>query len=83
VAERIKEIPNEHRVPYLKDQLVTIRKKFPHPFSFALDARMEAQDFKPEKCKVLDSKKLPLWLVLTPSEEEEDIFADGSNADAS
>lgn len=31
---------------------------------------MEAHDFKPEKCKVLDSKKLPLWLVTTTQDDD-------------
>jgi len=44
--------------------------------SFSLDSRMEAKDFVLKSCKVLDSKKLPLWLVMSsastlPDEDQE------------
>jgi phosphatidylinositol-4,5-bisphosphate 3-kinase len=33
---------------------------------------MEAQSFSLEDCKVMDSKKMPLWLAVTPKCIEDD-----------
>jgi hypothetical protein len=48
-----------------------VRAKFKSVFLFAIDARMSAKDFTLEKCKILDSKKLPLWLEMVASEGRE------------
>jgi phosphatidylinositol-4,5-bisphosphate 3-kinase len=41
-------------------------------FSFALDLRMEGKDFIINECKVMDSKKLPLWLMVNSNCETYD-----------
>lgn len=64
----------ENRNLYLKQELeILVRSgKLPKPFSFALDSRMEAKEFSIEECKVMDSKKVPLWLAVKPNCENED-----------
>jgi len=37
--------------------------KFPEKFKLPLNPRLECKGIIPEKCKVMTSKKLPLWLV--------------------
>ena len=45
----------------------------PMKFSFALDSRMEGKDFIIKDCKVMNSKKLPLWLVVKSNCETYDL----------
>ncbi|KYQ90057.1 phosphatidylinositol-4 [Tieghemostelium lacteum] len=42
--------------------------KFPETFQLPLDPRWEAKGLILEKCKYMDSKKLPLWLVFENAE---------------
>jgi phosphatidylinositol-4,5-bisphosphate 3-kinase len=49
-----------------------MEKKEKKVFSFALDSRMEANKFYLEDCKVMNSKKLPLWLAVKSSGIEDD-----------
>ena len=74
IAEEIKpkKIIDKHQK--LKSLMEKERKKFPNHFSLAIDQRVQVSDLILEKCKVLDSKKLPLWLVMKNSE------ANGYNA---
>jgi phosphatidylinositol-4,5-bisphosphate 3-kinase len=54
---------------YVQEKLHAVKDKFfrNKNLKFALDARLEAQDFDYEKCKVIDSKKLPIWLEMKNS----------------
>ncbi|CAD8088033.1 unnamed protein product [Paramecium primaurelia] len=74
IAQKIKEenIPKDLRQHYLKTELLQLYPKLPKPFSFALDSRMEAQSIQYDKCKVMDSKKMPLWLAVIPKCLEND-----------
>lgn len=74
VAEKIKEVStlSTSRDQNLRDELPKLFAKLPKPFSFALDSRMEAASYSIEDCKVMDSKKLPLWLAVIPNGVEDD-----------
>ena len=61
VATKIKEISTAERKQVLLEGLAKL--KFPPRFKLPLDPRIEVNNLKVEKCKYMDSKKLPLWLV--------------------
>jgi len=46
----------------MRTALLTARKKFFTTFQYAIDPRMSARDFFYDKCKILDSKKVILFL---------------------
>jgi hypothetical protein len=45
------------------------RVEFPAKFQLPLDPRQEVKGLIIEKCKYMDSKKLPLWLVFDNAEK--------------
>ena len=51
------------KIPHLFNKLLD-QQVDPIRFSFALDSRMEGREFVIGDCKVMNSKKLPLWLVV-------------------
>ena len=63
VANHIKTVPSSDRREILISKLRDI--ELPDKFQLPLDPTWEAQSFVYEKCKYMDSKKLPLWLVMT------------------
>jgi hypothetical protein len=63
IAMLIKRTEKEERVNVLHDQLRKLKK--PPKFKLPLSPRMEVNGLIVEKCKVMSSKKLPLWLVFT------------------
>ena len=60
-ALRIKESKKAERLSDLRESLEKLQ--LPPTFSLALDPTMECSGLHIGKCKVMDSKKLPLWLV--------------------
>jgi phosphatidylinositol-4,5-bisphosphate 3-kinase len=60
IANHIKTIPSEKRLQVLRDALKEV--EFPERFQLPLDPRMECCGLNVEKCRYMDSKKLPLWL---------------------
>lgn len=60
-ALRIKESKKQERLSDLRESLHKIQ--FPSTFTLALNPTMECTGLIITKCKVMDSKKLPLWLV--------------------
>ena len=62
-AEFVKRIKKSERIPRLREELSKI--VFPERFPLPLDARFECSGLRVEKCKCMDSKKVPLWLVFT------------------
>jgi len=64
VANRIKDPKIKNEVERKKILLQELRKvKFPERFLLPLNPRLEVTGLKIDKCKNMDSKKLPLWLV--------------------
>lgn len=45
------------------------------PLTFAIDNRLRAKSFNIEKCSVLNSKKLPLWLSMKNWYSEKDLIS--------
>lgn len=73
IAQKVKDIQvKETRNTFLREKLLELFPRLPKPFSFALDSRMEASNFSIEDCKVMDSKKVPLWLAVIPEGVEDD-----------
>ncbi|CAD8171964.1 unnamed protein product [Paramecium pentaurelia] len=69
IADFIKtEKDSSKRLKEMKNKLQDARQKFSKTFQFAIDPRMSASELIYEKCKILDSKKLPLWLVMKSAE---------------
>ncbi|KAL0485481.1 phosphatidylinositol 3-kinase, partial [Acrasis kona] len=63
IALLIKTTEKEQRVNVLHEQLKKLKK--PPKFKLPLSPRMEVNGLLIEKCKVMSSKKLPLWLVFS------------------
>ena len=63
VAEKTKLQPKEKRKQFAQDSLRKLNDKFPPKFTICLSPRIEVTSIVPEKCKVMNSKKLPLWIV--------------------
>ena len=61
VAEKIKTTSTADRKKVLIQGLEKLR--LPSSFQLPLDQRLEVKALRVEKCKYMDSKKLPLWLV--------------------
>jgi len=59
-------------VEYAKKSLVGLKESLHDDMLFALDTRWKISDFDIESCKVLDSKKLPLWLDMKNHYNETD-----------
>ena len=60
-AEYVKKLKKEARKEKLQEELR--KMAFPERFPLPLDPRFECCGLKIEKCKTMDSKKVPLWLV--------------------
>ncbi|KAH3764589.1 phosphatidylinositol-4,5-diphosphate 3-kinase [Pelomyxa schiedti] len=67
VARHVKTLPKEDRIREARELLAKI--PFTGPVQLPLDPRFVVQGFIIEKCKVMDSKKVPLWLVFRNSEQ--------------
>jgi hypothetical protein len=68
IANLIKETKKSDMLTVLRSEL----SKLAHPpkFKLPLSPRLEVKGVIPEKCKVMDSKKLPLWLVFENADED-------------
>ena len=66
VALKIKEIPPERRIGVLRDGLSQI--EFPDTVQLPIDPRFCVTGLVVDKCKYMDSKKLPLWLAFKNAE---------------
>jgi hypothetical protein len=60
-ALKIKESRKDERLSDLREAIHKI--EFPPSFTLALNPTMQCTGLHVSKCKVMDSKKLPLWLV--------------------
>lgn len=64
IADQIKTIPSkERRIEAAKFELEQLNANLPSNFCVCLTPRIECKAIKFRKCKVMDSKKLPLWIV--------------------
>lgn len=71
-ALQVQRAPKKDRVTCLRENLAQIR--FPTRFTLALNPSMECTALEVSKCKVMDSKKFPLWLVFKNYLDQEDRF---------
>jgi phosphatidylinositol-4,5-bisphosphate 3-kinase len=64
IADDIKGISEKHaRVESTRAQLQQLLPNLPSTFCVCLTPRVLCKGIKIQKCKVMDSKKLPLWIV--------------------
>jgi len=68
VAEDVKKQPKPLRNKFAQDELKKVLKTFPSKFQICLSPRVECKGLRSEKCKVMSSKKMPLWLVFDNSD---------------
>eukprot|EP01105_Mastigella_eilhardi_P005235 TRINITY_DN1698_c1_g3_i1.p1 TRINITY_DN1698_c1_g3~~TRINITY_DN1698_c1_g3_i1.p1 ORF type:complete len:1497 (-),score=373.96 TRINITY_DN1698_c1_g3_i1:47-4501(-) len=61
IARELKVTPKEERLGMVRGRLAKI--PFPEPVQLPIDPRFVVTGLLVEKCKFMDSKKLPLWLV--------------------
>ncbi|KAH3743438.1 phosphatidylinositol-4,5-diphosphate 3-kinase [Pelomyxa schiedti] len=66
-ARLLKVTPKEVRLKVLRENLAKI--VFPGPIQLPIDPRFAVQGLVLEKCKFMDSKKVPLWLVFVNAEQ--------------
>lgn len=64
IADQIKTISSrERRIESARAELEFLDANLPSKFCLCLTPRIEVCGIKSKKCKVMDSKKLPLWIV--------------------
>jgi hypothetical protein len=64
IADYIKTLPSkEKRLEEAKTLLAELNKDLPSRYCLCLTPKIECCAIKAVKCKVMDSKKLPLWIV--------------------
>jgi len=68
IARYVQKQPKEQRKPELHAKLKEVEIK--HPISLPLDYRFAVSGIRIEKCKCMDSKKKPLWLVFENPDSE-------------
>jgi len=68
VAENVKKQPKPLRNKFAQDELKKVLKTFPSKFQICLSPRIECKGLRSEKCKVMSSKKMPIWLVFENSD---------------
>lgn len=74
IAEDLKLQPSKSRENYAKQHLETLNASLPETYSLCLNPRIELKSIKAAKCKVMTSKKLPLWLVFQNADENGDDY---------
>ena len=63
-ALRLKKVKaHEERLAVLHRDLEALNKELPREFELPLDPKLKLRRLRVEKCRYMDSKKLPLWLV--------------------
>jgi hypothetical protein len=67
IAMLIKRTDKDDRINVLHEQLRKLKK--PPKFKLPLSPRMEVKGVVIDKCKVMSSKKLPLWLVFENADD--------------
>ena len=71
IADQIKTIPDKAgRLEQAKLELEYLNPSLPAVFSICLTPRIECKGIKFEKCKVMESKKMPLWVVFENADRD-------------
>lgn len=84
IAEALKLQPSRKaRLEYARTRLAELNKHITEPFCLCLSPKVVLRGIRAEKCKIMESKKLPMWLVfLNVDEQYEDyntIFKEGDD----
>ncbi|AYU77243.1 PI3-kinase family, ras-binding domain/Phosphoinositide 3-kinase C2/Phosphoinositide 3-kinase family, accessory domain (PIK domain)/Phosphatidylinositol 3- and 4-kinase, putative [Leishmania donovani] len=71
-ALRVQRAPKKDRVKCLRASLAKVR--FPHRFTLALNPSVECCAVDIDECKVMESKKFPLWLAFRNHLDQDEHF---------
>ncbi|GMI29478.1 hypothetical protein TrRE_jg5350, partial [Triparma retinervis] len=76
IAEKVKQVPKASRSKFAADELQKVAHTLPPKFQLCLSPRIECKGLKSHKCKVMSSKKMPIWLVFENADKNgEDYLA--------
>lgn len=70
IAEEIPKLEKNARLNVCRQKLQALKDSLPPEFSISLDPRMRVSGFITEECKIMDSKKLPLWISTKNSQQD-------------
>jgi hypothetical protein len=73
-ADRIKPLKDHERIAVLHRDLEALNQELPQEFELPLDPKLKLGRIRVEKCKYMDSKKLPLWLVFENADPNGDDY---------
>jgi len=73
-ADRIKPLKDHERLAVLHRDLEALNQELPQEFELPLDPKLKLGRIRVEKCKYMDSKKLPLWLVFENADPNGDDY---------
>ena len=84
IAQNLKNQPTKaKRLEFVQQQVATLNESITQPFCTCLDPKIVLRGLVPEKCKVMESKKQPLWLCFENAEPGNSkyltIFKDGDD----
>jgi phosphatidylinositol-4,5-bisphosphate 3-kinase len=63
IAENVKNVAKERRNLFAQSELAALNTHLPPKFQLCLSPRIECKSILGPKCKVMESKKKPLWLA--------------------
>ncbi|KAL0205522.1 hypothetical protein P9112_000829 [Eukaryota sp. TZLM1-RC] len=71
IADSVRATPKPERLTVLRESLEEIQasNKWPQNFALPLNPKLELCKIRTEKCKVMDTKKCPLWLTFINADE--------------
>lgn len=74
IAEDLKQQPKRNQLKFAQEKLAELNTqgKLPPKFTLCLSPRIVCTKIVPSKCKVMSSKKLPLWLCFEKEAENAD-----------
>ncbi|KAL0228840.1 hypothetical protein GEMRC1_013460 [Eukaryota sp. GEM-RC1] len=74
IADNVRGAKKSDRLDVLRSSLKEIqtsKNKWPQKFALPLNPKLELNNIRVEKCKVMDTKKCPLWLCFINADESE------------
>lgn len=75
IAEGLKSLSKKERKPFALAQLEELRGRITAPFLLSLNPRMACRNIHVEKCRIMSSKKLPVWVTFENADPAGDEIA--------
>lgn len=67
LSEAVKDVKAPKRAAFLKQSLQSMQEGLPESFRLPLFPKMAFKGFNVDNCRIMNSKKLPIWLELIPA----------------